>query len=55
MRVLKKGPLASQSIDVWGFDQRMAPQATDPVILVVDGNKQDIRFVRSGQNVRQGQ
>jgi hypothetical protein len=55
MGVLEKGPLGSQAINVRGFDQRMAPQATDPIILVIDGNKQNIRFVRSLQNVRQGQ
>ena len=54
MGILEKSSLASQSIDVRSFDQRMAPQATNPVILIIDGNEQDIRFVRRRQNVRKG-
>lgn len=55
MGIFKKSSLAGQSIDVRSFDQRMAPQAADPVILVVDGNKQNIWFLRSLQNVCKGQ
>ena len=55
MGILKKSPPAGQSIDMRSFHQGMPPQATDPVILVVDGNKQDIRLFGSLQNVRKGQ
>ena len=36
----------SQTIDIRCLHLRMTPQATDPIILVINGNEQNIRFVR---------
>jgi hypothetical protein len=45
MGVSKERPARSESVDVWRFDLSMTAQASDPVVLIVNGDKQDIRFV----------
>ena len=45
MSVRETGTTFSETIDVGGFDLRVSAQVSNPVVLVVDGDEQDVRFV----------
>lgn len=42
MGVGEKGALRCQSIDVWSLGVRVSAQAADPVVLIIDGDEEDI-------------
>lgn len=42
MRVEKGGSARGQAVEVRCFRQRMPAQVADPVVLIVNGNEQDV-------------
>ena len=50
MRIRKKKTGSSEAVEVWGPRLRMPSEATYPVVQVINGNEQDIRFLRSHRN-----
>ena len=47
MRIRKKKTGSSEAVEAWGPRLRMPPEATHPVIEVVNGNKENIRAFRT--------
>ena len=46
MSVCKQCSTRGQPVNVWRVGQWVAVEAPDPVILIVDGDKQNVRFFR---------
>ena len=44
MRVKKRGAAGGKFVDVRGLRHRVAAEVADPVILVVDGDEEDVRL-----------
>ncbi len=45
MGVGEEGSFFCQAINVWSLDLRVSLQASDPIILIIDGNEKNIGFV----------
>jgi len=57
MSIRKQSPPCRQSIQIGRLDLRMPTQATDPIIQIINGQKQNVLFFRFGTGVhyREGQ
>lgn len=52
MRVQERRPATRQSVDARRFGHRMSTERTDPIILIVDGDEDDVGPVRRTHQVR---
>ena len=57
MGIGKQSSASRQSVQIGRFDLRMPTQATDPVVQIINGQKQNVLFFRFGTGVhyREGQ
>lgn len=49
MGVEKRGAAHGEPVQVWGLHHRMPAEMADPVILIVDGDEEDVWLLRLGR------
>ena len=52
MSIGEQRPPLGEAVNVRRLDLRMTAQATNPIILIIDGDKEDIRFLLPEQKRR---
>ncbi len=56
MRIEKRGAACRELVDVWCLGHRVSTEVANPVVLVIDGDEENVRSLcgKSGSNEQAG-